>query len=108
MPRSRRRSSRRPRASRAKKKSSAPPPPAPEPERKPAKTATGAAKAATTFTPEVLADAEKRLASYVGPLARLLIKDAASKSGNLKELYTQLAQHIDEDDERRAFLASLR
>jgi serine/threonine-protein kinase len=91
---------------RASRKSSAPPPP-PEPEHKPAKTSTGAAPAAGTFTPEVLAQAEKRLASYVGPLARLLIKDAASKSGNLRELYTQLAQHIDEEDERRAFLASL-
>jgi eukaryotic-like serine/threonine-protein kinase len=66
-----------------------------------------AAPAAATFTPEVLASAEKALASYVGPLARLLIKDAASKSGNVKELYAQLATHIDSEDERRAFLATL-
>jgi serine/threonine-protein kinase len=59
------------------------------------------------FTPEVLAMAEKSLASYVGPLARVLIKDAAGKSGNLKELYAQLAAHIDSEEERRAFLASL-
>jgi eukaryotic-like serine/threonine-protein kinase len=59
------------------------------------------------FTPEVLANAEKALASYVGPLARVLIKDAAGKSGNLKELYAQLAAHIDSEDERRAFLATL-
>jgi serine/threonine-protein kinase len=61
----------------------------------------------TAFTPEALATAEKRLASYVGPLARVLIKDAAGSSGSLKELYTQLAAHIDSEDERRAFLASL-
>jgi len=59
------------------------------------------------FTPEVLAMAEKSLASYVGPLARVLIKEAAGKSGNLKELYAQLAAHIDSEEERRAFLASL-
>jgi serine/threonine protein kinase len=59
------------------------------------------------FTPEVLAAAEKRLASYVGPLARVFIKEAAGRSGNIKELYRQLAAHIDEEDERRAFLASL-
>ena len=53
------------------------------------------------------AAAEKRLASYVGPLARLLIKDAASKTGNLKELYLSLADHIDSEEERREFLASL-
>ncbi|HYC37473.1 MAG TPA: serine/threonine-protein kinase [Usitatibacter sp.] len=61
----------------------------------------------TTFTPESLAAAEKLLASYVGPLARILIKEAAGKTGNLKELYVALADHIDSDDERRQFLASL-
>jgi serine/threonine-protein kinase len=55
----------------------------------------------------MLALLEKSLASYVGPLARVLIKDAAGKSGNLKELYAQLATHIDSEEERRAFLASL-
>ncbi|QJR16138.1 serine/threonine protein kinase [Usitatibacter palustris] len=59
------------------------------------------------FTPETLARAEKQLASYVGPLARVLIKEAASKSGNMRELYTQLAAHIDSDEERQAFLAEL-
>jgi len=62
----------------------------------------------TTFTPATLAAAEKALASYVGPLARVFIKEAAGKSGNLKELYAQLAAHIDSDEERRAFLASLK
>jgi serine/threonine-protein kinase len=73
--------------------------------------ASAAAKPAatrTTFTPATLAAAEKALASYVGPLARVFIKEAAGKSGNLKELYTQLAAHIDSDEERRAFLASLK
>jgi len=61
----------------------------------------------TAFTPDVLTAAEQCLASYVGPLARVFIKEAASKSGNLKELYTQLAAHIDSDEERRQFLATL-
>jgi serine/threonine-protein kinase len=60
-----------------------------------------------SFSPEVLAAAEKQLASYVGPLARVFIKEAAGQSGNIKELYKHLAAHIDEEDERRAFLASL-
>ncbi len=64
-------------------------------------------KTRTAFTPELLASAERSLASYVGPLARVFIKEAAGKSGNLRELYTQLAAHIDSDEERRAFLASL-
>ena len=66
-----------------------------------------AAKTRSAFTPEALEAAEKRLASYVGPLARVLIREAAGKSGNLKELYAQLAAHIDSEDERRDFLASL-
>ena len=59
------------------------------------------------FSPDVLTTAERALASYVGPLAKILIREAAGKSGNLKELYTQLAAHIDSEEERRAFLASL-
>ncbi|HUP96802.1 MAG TPA: serine/threonine-protein kinase [Usitatibacter sp.] len=82
--------------------------PAASPEAPPAPASVGAtAKSRPQFTPEVLAQAEKRLASYVGPLARLLIKEAAGNSGNLRELYSQLAAHIDSEDERRDFLASL-
>ena len=65
------------------------------------------APAAAAFSPEVLAAAERQLASYVGPLARILIKEAAGKTGTLKELYLSLAAHIDSEDERRSFLASL-
>jgi len=72
-----------------------------------ASAAASATAAPAAFTPDVLATAEKRLASYVGPLARVLIKDAAQKSGSLKELYAQLAVHIDSEEERDAFLASL-
>jgi serine/threonine-protein kinase len=79
---------------------------APAPAPAPAKPAKPAAPA-SGFSPEVLATAEKRLASYVGPLAKLLIKDAATKTSDLKELYRQLASHIDSEEERRDFLASL-
>jgi serine/threonine-protein kinase len=70
----------------------------------PAKAASGTQKG---FSPEVLATAERRLASYVGPLAKLLIKDAATKTSDLRELYRALAAHIDSEEERRDFLASL-
>ena len=63
---------------------------------------------AAPLAPDVLATAERALASYVGPLARILIREAAGKSGDVKELYAQLATHIDSDDEKREFLASLR
>ena len=79
--------------------------PAPEPTAPAQKTAT--AKLPAAFDPETLATVEKRLASYVGPLARLLIKEAAGQTGNLKDLYSHLATHIDSEEERRDFLASL-
>ncbi len=59
------------------------------------------------FSPEVLSTAEKRLASYVGPLAKLLIKQATGSTGTIKELYTKLAENIDDPAERKAFLATL-
>ena len=74
---------------------------------KAAPAAPAAAPARSAFTPEVLSTAEKRLAQYVGPLARVLIRQAAESSGNLKELYAQLATHIDSEDERGDFLDSL-
>lgn len=59
------------------------------------------------FDPATLAAAEKRLAQYVGPLARVLIKRAANDSGNVQELYRKLAEHIDSEPERAAFLHGL-
>ncbi|MBL8515618.1 MAG: serine/threonine protein kinase [Betaproteobacteria bacterium] len=59
------------------------------------------------FSPEVLSTAEKRLASYVGPLAKLLIKQTAGSTGTIKELYAKLAENIDDPAERKAFLATV-
>ena len=81
---------------------------APPPSEPAAASPPGPAPAARAeLTPEMLSTAEKRLANHVGPLARLLVKEAAGKSGNLRELYAQLADHIDDEAERKAFLAAL-
>ena len=80
------------------------PPPAPVPD---ATQSSKAHKTRINFTPEAVATAEKRLASYVGPLAKILIKDAVNKSATLKELYLSLASHIDDEDERKAFLKTV-
>jgi serine/threonine-protein kinase len=76
----------------------------PQPARPPAGTS---AQAAVVFDPAMLAAAEKRLAQHVGPLAKVLIKRAANDSGNVKELYRKLAEHIDSEPERAAFLKGL-
>jgi len=76
---------------------SAPPTPGRPPE-------AAAAKPVVVFDPATLAAAEKRLAQYVGPLAKVLIKRAANDSGDIGELYHKLAEHIDSEPERREFL----
>ncbi|SBT07345.1 Serine/threonine protein kinase [Candidatus Accumulibacter aalborgensis] len=74
------------------------------PARPPEKTAH---KPAAGFDPATLAAAEKRFAQYVGPLAKVLIKRAANDSGDVKELYRKLAEHIDSKQERAAFLEGI-
>jgi serine/threonine-protein kinase len=76
---------------------------APVPAAPPAKVAA----TAKGFSPDVLLTCERALASYVGPLAKLLIREAATETSDLKELYRKLADHIDSEDERRDFLAKL-
>ncbi len=60
------------------------------------------------FDAATLARAEKQLAQHVGPLAKVLIKRAASDSGNVAELHRKLAELIDSEPQRRQFLDSLR
>lgn len=65
-------------------------------------------KQAAVFDPTTLATAEKRLAHYIGPLAKVLIRRAAADSRDVSELYNKLAEHIDAHDERVAFINTLR
>ncbi len=67
-----------------------------------------AATPSVVFDAALLARCEKQLAQHIGPLARVLIKRAANDSGNVSELVRRLADHIDSEPERRAFLESLR
>jgi len=80
----------------------------PQPAAPAGKQESAAALATPLFDPSLLAVAEKRLAEYVGPLARVLIKRAANDSGDINELYRNLAKHIDSERERAAFLEGLR
>ena len=73
-----------------------------------AQASASAARVATTptkaFDPAMLARCEKQLARHVGPLARVLIKRASSDSGNVAELVRKLAEHIDDEGDRQAFI----
>jgi eukaryotic-like serine/threonine-protein kinase len=61
--------------------------------------------AAATWDDEVLTTAEKDLARYVGPLAKLLVRKAAAQTTDVGELYTMLSTNIGDPQERRRFIA---
>jgi hypothetical protein len=48
---------------------------------------------------------ERQLAAFIGPLAKVLVKRAASKTTSALELYTILATSLERDTDRKAFLA---
>lgn len=56
---------------------------------------------------ELIAQAERHLANYLGPLANLLVKQAMSKTSSVDELYQILARHIDTLAEREQFIRSV-
>ena len=49
---------------------------------------------------------EAELAQYVGPIARVLLKQQLQNFHSMPELYHSLADHISDDAERAAFLNS--
>jgi len=55
--------------------------------------------------PEVLSQAEQLLARRIGPLARILVRQAAKHAATSRELFESLALHIEDATGRQAFLA---
>jgi serine/threonine-protein kinase len=58
-----------------------------------------------TLQDSTLQTVERQLATFIGPLAKILVKRAASKATNSDELYTMLAGSLERDADRRAFLS---
>lgn len=59
------------------------------------------------FDTEMLNHVEKSLASFVGPLAKLLVKQAATANTDFHALLEAVAQHVSPDEERARFLAKV-
>jgi hypothetical protein len=55
---------------------------------------------------DVLAEAAQRLAVYLGPVARVLVKRAAEGATDARELYARLARQIDDPTQRERFVAA--
>jgi serine/threonine protein kinase len=60
-------------------------------------------QAASRFALEVLARAEQRLGEYLGAVARVVVKRAAMKARDERELYLLLADEIEDKEDRKAF-----
>ena len=56
-----------------------------------------------TFTQHDLKYLETQLASYLGPMAKLLVTQAAKKTSSIDELITLLANELKMDTERKSF-----
>lgn len=61
---------------------------------------------AAPLSPETLARAEKLLVTYVGPMAKILVKKAARSAHTPRELTAALAGSIENERDRAAFLAA--
>jgi serine/threonine-protein kinase len=53
---------------------------------------------------EQLAEIERHLTAFMGPVARVLVQNAAGTTASRQELYQLLANRLDTPDERRRFL----
>ena len=62
-------------------------------------------RAGTAWPEETLRRIEKRLATVLGPLARVLVNKASVQTNNLDELLALLVAKLPSDRDRRAFLA---
>jgi class 3 adenylate cyclase len=81
-------------------------PPSPTPDRRPSGTEKRP-RAPQPPTPALLAVVEERLARHLGPIARVLVAQAAKDGGDTGRLLDRLAAHIADPAAREAFLASM-
>jgi eukaryotic-like serine/threonine-protein kinase len=64
----------------------------------------GAQGPLVAWSREQLAEIERQLLPLVGPMARILVRDAAATTASRQELYQLLARHLQSPEERRQFL----
>src|SRR6185369_15326013 len=63
--------------------------------------------ASEPYAPEQLSEIARKLASYVGPIAAILVKRASSSTQDLRVLVEQVAAEIESEDGRKKFLAAV-
>lgn len=68
---------------------------------------TDAPATAPQWDPRLLEEATRKLAAYMGPIAKVLVERTARRTRTPQELYKALAAEISSDRDRAAFLASV-
>ena len=63
-------------------------------------------RAGSKWPEETLQSIEKRLATIVGPLARVLVRKASAQASTLDELLAILTASLQSDSDRRAFMSA--
>jgi serine/threonine protein kinase len=69
-----------------------------------ARTDPATSQAASRFSLDVLERAERRLAEHIGAVARIVVKRAAVKARDERELYLLLADEIEDKEDRKTFI----
>lgn len=63
-------------------------------------------EAASGVSPELAARTERLLAVHIGPMAKILVKNAGKSSRSTKEFIAALADAIEDEEDRAAFVAA--
>jgi eukaryotic-like serine/threonine-protein kinase len=61
----------------------------------------------SSVQPEVMSEIAARLASHIGPIAKILVKRASGSAHDVRELCELVAREIDSEEKRRKFLQSV-
>jgi eukaryotic-like serine/threonine-protein kinase len=69
--------------------------------------ATSSLSKITSWHENTLKDVERQLAAHIGPMARIIVRKAASTTADVHELYTMLANNLDSEGARREFMSGL-
>jgi serine/threonine-protein kinase len=59
------------------------------------------------LSPELMDAAQQKLAVYVGPIAKILVKRASKMTGNADEFYRLLAENLPAPEDRARFLRDI-
>jgi eukaryotic-like serine/threonine-protein kinase len=62
----------------------------------------------TSMHADTLLTVERQLAKHIGPLAKVIVKKAATSTANIDEFYAVLTSKLDNDVARRDFMQSMR